>query len=88
LWPLNPQMIDFAHVFEIQDGGIDEGYNKGVDNLISLFQRIREGKKEYFDPSPPMSNKVKQHDSLDDGERRGSHGKGGIFFPSSSAFFS
>jgi hypothetical protein len=33
------RMIDFAHVHEIVDGGIDEGYLKGLTNLLNFFKR-------------------------------------------------
>lgn len=33
------RMIDFAHVHAITDGGIDEGYLKGLTNLLAFFKR-------------------------------------------------
>lgn len=35
------RMIDFAHVHEIVDGGIDEGYLKGLTNLLNFFKRYK-----------------------------------------------
>lgn len=65
-------MIDFAHVFEILDGGIDEGYNKGIANLITLFQRIREGKTQYYDPA--MNFKLKHSEDPEEPKRGSSKG--------------
>eukprot|EP01128_Nolandella_sp_AFSM9_P004056 TRINITY_DN177_c2_g1_i1.p1 TRINITY_DN177_c2_g1~~TRINITY_DN177_c2_g1_i1.p1 ORF type:complete len:1077 (+),score=299.71 TRINITY_DN177_c2_g1_i1:1082-4312(+) len=46
----NLKMIDFAHVFEIKDGGIDEGYALGLSHLIRLFRR-------FLDPKiPPLGS--------------------------------
>jgi len=32
------RMIDFAHVFEIKDGGTDKGYTKGLKQLLKFFE--------------------------------------------------
>lgn len=34
---LSMRMIDFAHVFPIQDGGKDDGYLVGLRHLISML---------------------------------------------------
>jgi len=34
------RMIDFAHVFTIKDGGIDDGYVKGLTTLITLLKKF------------------------------------------------
>jgi len=34
------RMIDFAHVFPIRDGGIDDGYVKGLTTLISFLKKF------------------------------------------------
>jgi len=34
------RMIDFAHVSDIKDGGIDDGYLFGLRNLINFFTKL------------------------------------------------
>eukprot|EP01088_Endostelium_zonatum_P000979 TRINITY_DN11255_c0_g1_i1.p1 TRINITY_DN11255_c0_g1~~TRINITY_DN11255_c0_g1_i1.p1 ORF type:complete len:280 (-),score=93.67 TRINITY_DN11255_c0_g1_i1:76-894(-) len=34
------RMIDFAHVHDIKDGGRDEGYITGINNLIQYFEKV------------------------------------------------
>lgn len=36
------RMIDFAHVAEIRDNGVDEGYIKGLKKLIDCLRRLTE----------------------------------------------
>jgi inositol-hexakisphosphate kinase len=36
----NIRMIDFASVYENHDGGLDEGYLKGLGNLIQMFEKM------------------------------------------------
>lgn len=33
-------MIDFAHVFPIEDGGKDDGYIFGLKHMIELFGEL------------------------------------------------
>lgn len=33
------RMIDFAHVFPINDNGIDDGYVKGLQSIVKSFKR-------------------------------------------------
>jgi len=35
------RMIDFAHVFEIKDKGTDEGYTKGLKQLLRFFEKFQ-----------------------------------------------
>lgn len=37
---ISVHMIDFAHVFEITDGGVDAGYMHGLDTLLSHLNQI------------------------------------------------
>jgi len=37
------RMIDFAHVFPIKDGGIDDGYVKGLTTLIACLKKFTSG---------------------------------------------
>jgi len=34
------RMIDFAHVSEIKDNGVDEGYVKGLKKLIECLRKL------------------------------------------------
>jgi len=34
------RMIDFAHVFEIKDGGLDQGYIKGLKQILRFFEKF------------------------------------------------
>jgi len=40
------RMIDFAHVHMIRDGGFDEGYLFGLNNLIRIFTELSEEQYE------------------------------------------
>uniref|UniRef100_A0A6B2LEB9 Kinase n=1 Tax=Arcella intermedia TaxID=1963864 RepID=A0A6B2LEB9_9EUKA len=40
LFKADVRMIDFAHVHEIRDGGIDEGYVKGLKKLIEILTKL------------------------------------------------
>jgi len=35
------KLIDFAHVHEITDGGKDEGYIKGMNNLVQFMEQLK-----------------------------------------------
>jgi len=37
---LGLRLIDFAHVFPIKDGGVDDGYVFGIEKMIEMFEEI------------------------------------------------
>jgi len=44
------RLVDFAHVFKIQDGGRDEGVLFGLKNLVSYLQRIYQHVSSHVGP--------------------------------------
>jgi len=57
---VNLRMIDFAHVFPIQDGGKDEGYLAGLKNLVKFMNDLMEKEIQIKNEDAPKKKKEKR----------------------------